>query len=66
MNKTCLGHLMFKNPSIHIHQFCCHAVRSVGLFGWGTEMRQMTIKTTYKINFFIGQRATLSLVEINF
>lgn len=57
---------MFKNPSIHIHQFCCHAGRSVGLFEWGTEMRQMTIKTTYKINFFIGQRATLSLVEINF
>lgn len=57
---------MFKKPSTHIHQFCCHAGRGVGLFGWVTEKCQMTIKTSYKINLFIGQRATLGLVEINF
>lgn len=66
MTNTCLDHLMFKNPSIHIHPSCWHAGRGVDLFGWATEKRQMTIKTTYKINSFIGQGTTLSLVEINF
>lgn len=66
MTKTCLDHLMFKKPSIHIHPFCWHADRGVDLFGRATEKCQMTIKTIYKINSFIGQGTTLSLVEINF